>query len=164
MFRRTFGSAVLLTFAATAAAVAAPSIAKWPPWLSIESPVNPYDPSTRGAAMLIHARFREGPARLADLSGTAEGIVGGQRRSIPLRFDSTGYPNTFVLRRQWPTAGTWLLRIALRSTTAIVTLDRSGDVASVRVPTEPEHSGGIDIPRAVSAREIDSALAAAARR
>jgi hypothetical protein len=37
-----------------------PSVVKWPPWISIESPVNPYDPSARGAAMLVRAAFREG--------------------------------------------------------------------------------------------------------
>jgi hypothetical protein len=133
---------------------------KWPPWISIESPVNPYDPSARGAAMLVHAAFREGQAQLSDLSGSAEGIVAGARRSIPLRFDSTARPNVFALRKQWPSEGTWLLRIALKSTTAIVTLDRGGNVAAVRVPTELTASRD-EVPRAVGSKEIDSMLAAA---
>jgi hypothetical protein len=64
----------------------------------------------------------------------------------------------FALRRQWPTEGDWLLRITLaRSTTALVTLDGSGDVASVRVPTRV--SSDVALPRPVAAREIDSVLA-----
>jgi hypothetical protein len=109
--------------------------------------------------MLIHATFREGQAQLSDVSGSAEGMVGGVRRSIPLRFDTTGHANVFALRRQWPTEGTWLLRIALKSTTAIVTLDRAGNVASVRVPTEFTASRD-EVPRAVGSKEIDSMLAA----
>jgi hypothetical protein len=164
---RTSSRTSLLSFAALALAAAAtlgaaPASAKWPPWLSIESPVNPYDPSTHGAALLVHASFREGPAQLSDLSGSAEGSVNGERRSIALHFDATGRPNVFALRRQWPSEGAWVLRISLRTTTAIVALDRAGEVASVSVPTQL--SNGTAVPRAIGAKEIDSALAVAARR
>jgi hypothetical protein len=162
MTRRVFLPAALLALATATSVVAAALPVKWPPWLSIESPVNPFDPSTRGAVLLAHATFREGQAQLSDLSGTAEGIVNGARRSITLRFDTTGRPSVFALRRQWPTEGTWLLRIALKQTTAIVTLDQNGGVASVRVPTQL--AGGNQIPRIVGAREIDSTLAEAAKR
>jgi len=135
---------------------------KSPPWISIESPVNPYDATTRGAALLVHAEFREGVAQLADLTGTAEGLVNGARRSITLHFDSTSRPSVFALRRQWPAEGTWLLRLSLRTTTAVVSLDRAGNVASARVPTEM--SQGIPLPRAVPSREIDAMLADANKR
>jgi len=155
-------SLAALALAAAATLGAAPASAKWPPWLSIESPVNPYDPSTHSAALLVHAAFREGLSQLSDLSGSAEGTVNGERRSIALHFDTTGRPNVFALRRQWPTEGTWVLRISLRTTTAIVTLGRGGEVASVSVPTQL--SNGTAVPRAIGAKEIDSALAVAARR
>jgi hypothetical protein len=162
MTRRTLVSTALLAFAAGTAAFSTPLTAKWPPWLSIESPVNPFDQTARGAVFLVHAVFREGQTQVSDVSGAAEGIVNGSRRSIALRFDTTGRPNVFAVRRQWPSDGTWLLRIALRQTTAIVTLDRAGNVASVRVPTEL--AAGNQLPRPVDAKEIDSTLAAAARR
>ncbi|HEV8234449.1 MAG TPA: hypothetical protein VGP84_07610 [Gemmatimonadaceae bacterium] len=162
MTRRALLPLSLLVLTTVTAAFASPAAVKWPPWLSIESPVNPFDPTARGAALLVHAVFREGQAQISDVSGTAEGIVNGSRRSIALRFDSTGRPGVFAVRRQWPSDGTWLLRIALRQTTAIVTLDRGGNVASVRVPTEL--ASGNQIPRPVAAREIDSTLAEAARR
>lgn len=162
MIRRALIPAGLLALAAATAAFTTPMTAKWPPWLSIESPVNPFDPTARGASFLVHAVFREGQAQLSDLSGTAEGLVDGARRSIPLRFDTTGRPGVFAVRRQWPSDGTWLLRIALQHTTAIVTVDRSGNVASVRVPTEL--SAGNQLPRPVGAKEIDSTLAEAAKR
>lgn len=161
MIRRALVPAALLALATATAAFANPVAAKWPPWLSIESPVNPFDPTARGAAFLVHAAVREGQAQLSDVSGTAEGLVNGTRRSIILRFDVTGRPGVFAVRRQWPSDGTWLVRIALQHTTAIVTLDRSGNVASVRVPTEL--ASGNQLPRLVDAREIDSTLAEAAK-
>jgi hypothetical protein len=152
-----------LTSAAVTTSPVAPSrVAKWPPWISIESPVNPYDPSARGALFLIRAAVREGTPTLANVSATAEGLVGGVRRTVAIRIDTTAKPAVFAIRRQWPTEGTWLVRVSLLTTTAIVSLDRTGNVSSVRIPTEL--ASGIQIPRAVAAREIDSALANSPRR
>jgi hypothetical protein len=135
---------------------------KSPAWLSIESPVNPYDQTTRGDVLLVHAMLHNGDAKVADLTGRAEGLVNGARRSVMLRFDPTSQPNVFGLTRQWPSEGTWIIRISLRETTAIVTFDRTGAVASALVPTT--RSSGIPLPRAVPESEIDSTLTAAARR
>lgn len=146
---------------ASATAVSATAL-KWPPWLSIEAPVNPFDADARGAVLLVHAAVREGRTSAADLSGSAEGLVRGARRSLPLRFDATSRPDVYAVRRQWPTEGTWILRITLlRNTTALVTLDDAGNVASTRVPTRI--SSGTALPRPVGAAEIDSALALASR-
>jgi hypothetical protein len=153
--------AVVALILASATAVSAAAL-KWPPWLSIEAPVNPFDADARGAVLLVHAAVREGRTSVADLSGSAEGLVRGARRSVPLRFDATSRPDVYAVRRQWPTDGTWLLRITLlRHTTALVTLDGAGNVASTRVPTRM--SSGMTLPRQVSSAEVDSALALAAR-
>ena len=153
--------ALSLLLAATAAA--APVRTVWPPWLSIESPVNPYDPATRGAALLVRTFVREGGTSAADLTGSAEGLVGAARRSVALTFDATAYPGVYALRRQWPKEGTWMLRITLMGhTTALVTLDRGEGVASVRVATRVQSTSGIPLPRDVAMREIDSTLTAMA--
>ena len=154
--------APVLVLALASAAFARPAAFRWPPWLSIESPVNPFDRDNSGALMLVHAETREGPSKLADLTATAQGLVGGVRRSMPVRLDATTRPGTFAVRKQWPSDGTWLVQITLYSTTALVVLDHDGNVASVRVPTELQK--GNQIPRALAAKEIDSTLAAAARR
>lgn len=160
--QRTFRfMALSLSLAATAAA--APVRAVWPPWLSIESPVNPYDPATRGAALLVRTFVREGGTSVKDLTGSAEGLVGVTRRSVALTFDATPYPGVYAVRRQWPTEGAWMLRITLKEhTTALVTLDRGEGVASVRVATRAQSTGGIPLPRDVAMREIDSTLTAMA--
>lgn len=152
----------LVVVALCSTAVALGGGAKSPAWLSIESPVNPYDQSTRGDVLLVHAMLHGGNAQLTDLTGTAEGLVNGSRRAVVLHFDGTSRPNVFGIRRQWPDEGTWILRISLRETTAIVTFDRTGAVASAVVPTTS--SSGIALPRAVTRSEVDSALAAAAHR
>lgn len=156
----------LVSFAAIAAVAPAPSRAasfaaaafKWPPWLSIEWPVNPYDRANRDALLLVHAAMHEGVPTTRDLTGSAEGIVNGQRQTVTLRLDATSEPGVFALRRQWPSEGAWLLRITLaKSTTALVSLDRSGAVSSVDVPMRA--GTGDRLPRAVAAHEIDSTLA-----
>lgn len=152
----------VLALALGSAAFALPALVKSPAWLSIESPVNPFDRDNSGALLLVHAMTHDGPGKFADLNGTAQGVVNATRRSVPLRFDATSKPGIFAVRKQWPSEGTWLLQIEFYSTTAIVVLDHDGSVASVRVPTERQN--GNQIPRAVAAKEIDSTLAAAARR
>jgi hypothetical protein len=153
---------VLMTGGILAAAspTVSSSVFKSPAWLSIESPVNPYDPATRGAVVLVHTHLVAGSVQPGDLSGSAEGLVNGARRSIPLHFDSVARPNTYGIRRQWPNEGTWLLRITLEETTALVTFDANG-TAAARIPMRATND--IALPRAVGARDVDSALAAAAK-
>jgi hypothetical protein len=162
MLRRVAVPALAIAALLAGSTVARATLVKWPPWLSIEAPVNPFDPDTRTAVLLVHAMVREGATSVGDLSGSAEGLVRGTRQSVPLRFDTTARRGVYAVRRQWPTEGTWLLRITLlRSTTALVTLGPTGDVVASRVPTRT--SGGQTLPRAVAMQEIDSALAGAAR-
>jgi hypothetical protein len=162
MGRRRAIAALALALTAAAATATHAAVLKWPPWLSIETPVNPFDADARGAVLLVHAAVREGRTSASDLAGSAEGIVRGARRSVPLRFDATSRPDVYAVRRQWPAEGSWVLRITLlRNTTALVTLDPSGNVASARVPTRT--ADGMPLPRPVAAREIDSLLTLAAR-
>lgn len=164
MRRHLFVPAVALALMVAGTVYARPALAKWPPWLSIEAPVNPFDPATRDAVLLVHTMVHDGTTKVSDLTGSAEGLVDGARRSVALRFDPTSEPGVYAVRRQWPTSGTWVLRITLlRNTTALVTLGPSGDVAAVNVPTRAS-SDGMKLPRAVAAREVDSTLHAAARR
>ncbi|HXE59950.1 MAG TPA: hypothetical protein VN607_04565 [Gemmatimonadaceae bacterium] len=172
MIRRLTGVALAMTALAlglaarpapTHAASIAPNAFKWPPWLSVEWPVNPYDQANRDALLLLHAAKHDGVPTTRDLAGTAEGMVNGTRRSVALHFDATSEPGVFALRRQWPASGAWLLRITLgNSTTALVALDKNGGVTSVDVPMQV--GSGAPFPRPVGPREIDSALAVLAPR
>lgn len=146
--------------------VAAPLLAG-PPWISIEVPPNPFDAASRGAYLLVHAYHHGAPMRTT-MVGSAEGLVRGERRTVPLTFAATSHTGVYALRKQWPSDGTWLLVITTRdehggaSATALVGLSAGGEVASVRVPAETRD--GYLVPRVVAAAEIDAALRAEAAR
>lgn len=149
----------ILALASLSLVAAAPSFS--PPWISIETPPNPYDPASRGAFLLVHT-FHHGELVASGVRGTAEGIASGARRSIPLAFDTTSRRGTYALRKQWPADGVWMLVIntggQADGATALVDLGPQGEVARVQVPTY--HSGQWDLPRQVTSRDIDAALEA----
>lgn len=133
-----------------------------PPWISIEYPVNPLDPSMRGAFLLVHV-FHHATPIVYPVEGTAEGIVNGERRTVKLAFNDSSRPGVYGLRRQWPTEGVWTLVIKMSrgpedGATAVVELGSDGEIASVRVPSRQE--GRWTIPTDVSMADIDKALRA----
>ncbi len=138
-----------------------------PPWISIEYPVNPHDRTTRGAFLLVHA-FHHGTAMNIPVTGTAEGIVDGKRRTVELKFESTSRTGVFAVRKQWSPEGTWLLAITVHQSpnddgaTAVVELSPAGEIASVRVPVE--RRDGWEIPKRVTAQDREAALTALATR
>lgn len=145
------------------AALAAPALAG-PPWISIEYPVNPHDPSMRGAFLLVHV-FHHATPIVYPVEGTAEGIVNGERRTVRLEFTETARPGVYGLRRQWATEGVWTLVIRMSrgpgdGATAVVELGANGEIASVRVPTRRE--GTWTVPTDVSMSDIDRGLKARA--
>jgi len=155
---RSFGVATVLSVL-----LAAPVFAG-PPWISIELPANPYDQATRGAFLLVHA-FHHGQPVGYLLTGTAEGIVNGERRSIKLEFSETTRDGVYALKRMWPSDGVWTLVIKANqgpddAATAVIELGPEGEVASIRVPVMQR--GQWTVPAPVSLGEIDAALKARA--
>ena len=150
----------ILTALTFALAVPASLFAK-PPWISIELPANPWDQASRGAFLVVHTFHYNRPTP-GTLTGTAEGIVNGVRRSIPLSFDSTARPGDFVLRNQWGNAGRWVLVITValgnadNLAQAVVQIAPDGSVTGVQVPTRQERD--VAIPRRVTDAEIAAAL------
>ncbi|MBL0173316.1 MAG: hypothetical protein IPP90_22040 [Gemmatimonadaceae bacterium] len=135
-----------------------------PPWISIEHPVNPYDSTTKTAFLLVHA-FHHGTPTNFPVSGTAEGIVRGERKSVSLEFQPTSRPGVYALKRQWPTEGTWTLVVGVTqgpedAVYAVVELGSNGVVASVQVPTRTEK--GYTLPAKVAMNAVDASLRARA--
>ena len=166
MIRLTLGalSAALITAVSPTANIStdvASSAIPGPPWISIEHPVNPYDATTRDAFLLVHA-FHHGEPQNFPVSGTAEGVVNGQRKTVNLEFSRTSRNGVFALKRQWETKGEWTLVITASQgpndkVSAVVDLTRGGGaVAAVNVPTRVQ--GAHRIPAAVSMSEIENAL------
>ena len=155
----------LSLIAASCLALAAGAPSFGPPWISIETPPNPYDPASRGAFLVVHT-FHHGDIVASGVTGTAEGVVSGARRTIQLAFDTTSRRGTYALRKQWPNDGTWMLVIntggRAQGVTALVEIGAQGQVANVRVPTY--HKDGWDLPQQVTAQDIDTALESRAAR
>ena len=160
MMRKPLGLAELAVYTLTIASAAPAPLG--PQWISIEYPPSPYDASTRDAFLLVHT-FHHGTPIVAPITGRAEGIVGGERRSVALKFDGTSRTGVFALDKQWPSEGTWVLFITANQgpdddVTAVVELAANGQVAAVRVPTE--RRGSWMVPSDVSAAERETIVKA----
>jgi hypothetical protein len=114
--------------------LAVPAIAGGP-WISVELPANPYGRVSRGAYVVVHTYLHETPAPFL-VTGTAEGLVGGQRRSMPLTITSTGQGGSMAISRSWPSEGVWVLKLGVDGAElgAAVGVGANGEVAFVRVP------------------------------
>jgi len=152
---RSLSLPAALATAALISAVAASPAAAHPPWISVELPANPWSSATRDAFLLVHAYPGPNPAPLA-VTATAEGLVAGRRRTLTVELVPTETSGVYVVRRQWPAEGVWVLRITARQgdseADALVGVGTSGEVASVRVPMR----GGL--PRPASDAEIGDLL------
>ena len=134
-----------------------------PPWISIEYPANPYDAASREAFLLVHAFHHHTPMYFP-VSGTAEGLVSGARRTISLEFKNTSRPGVYALRKQWPTDGVWTLVLSVsqgegefNTARAVVELGANEQVASVNVPTVKARDGYV-VPGPVSMADIEARL------
>jgi hypothetical protein len=45
------------------------------------------------------------------VTATAEGVVNGMRKSIPLKVISLSTAGTFAVTREWPNEGTWAIKL-----------------------------------------------------
>jgi hypothetical protein len=151
-----------ITLSLVAAKPAVPVHRSGPPWISIEYPANPLDASTRGAFLLVHS-FHHQLAMSSAITGTAEGLIRGERRSIALKFDSTTRPGVYALRKQWTDDGVWSLVLSVTQhdndpAQALVEIGADGGISSIRVPTRREREW--TIPRRITAQEIEQSLQA----
>ena len=142
--------ALLLTLATTALA--------GPPWLSIELPANPYDRLTRGAIALVRT-YHHGVPMQIQARGTAEGLIDGERVTLPLELVATSATGVYALRGEIPDDGSWVLVVRAGEedypVTAIVDLGPGGAVRAVDVPLL---AGDPPLPREVTGQEIDARL------
>jgi hypothetical protein len=155
-----------LALASALSLVATPSAharAGGPPWLSIELPANPLDPTTKGAFLVVRTYHHDRSVPFP-VEGRAEGLVNGQRRSLPLTFDRTATEGVLALRKSWPAEGAWVLVITGMkgegSVTALVSIAADGEVRQVRVPSRSVEGGRWIVPTQVTQADVDGALRA----
>jgi hypothetical protein len=154
-------AAALFALAAVPDATTPPLTLAGPPWIGIEYPVNPFNQEYKDALLLVHV-YHHAAVAYYPLTGTAEGLVDGQRKSEPLAFVTTSTPGVYALNFKKPADGRWVLVIRigkgeeLGGATAVVRLGRDGAVSEVKVPSRQE--GRYVLPRSVSSTEIDAML------
>lgn len=86
------------------------------------------------------------------ITGTAEGIVNGMRRSMALRLVPSSTAGAFAVSHDWPLEGTWVVSLTGRCGSAI---------ASAIVPIGPNgflRETSKFFPRAAKAAEVEAAL------
>lgn len=109
-------------------------------------------PNVKSAVLVVRPLACSDPAAVR-ITGTAEGIVDGVRRSIPLKLIPIENRGVHAVSEQWP-AGRWVLSLA--GTCA-------GATAGVLVPlgkTGFVRESAKFLPRAATAPEIDASLTA----
>jgi len=80
---------------------------------------------------IVHSYACTGPSSFS-IVATAEGVVNGERKSIPLELTAMKEPGAYQFERAWPKQGTWLVRTEMSGShnfVTIFTLAKDGRVA-----------------------------------
>ena len=88
----------------------------------------------------------------AQVTATAEGIVNGARRSVPVRLVPATTPGAFAVSRDWPWEGAWVVHL---------TGHCGASTASAVVPFGPNgflRESSKFFPRAATAAEVEAVL------
>jgi len=155
---KTFARPAIL---ATAPLMVAATIAiAGPPWISLEYPPNRLDEETRGALALVHIYHHEHQGQFP-VEGTAEGVVDGERVSLPLKFTAVGDEGVWAAWGEIPEEGNWVLAIHGTDGTSgaevsilAALADGNQEISFVKVPRSREGNW----PRAASDRDVESML------
>ena len=131
-----------------------------PPWISIEYPPNALDKQTRGALALVRIYHHENAGQFP-VEGSAEGVVDGERTSLPLRFTPVGNEGVWAVWGNIPEEGNWVL--AIHGTDGVSNAEISilaglaagnREISFVKVPRARQGNW----PRAATDRDVDSML------
>jgi hypothetical protein len=88
----------------------------------------------------------------AQVTATAEGIVNGARRSVPVRLAAATTPGAFAVSHDWPWEGAWVVHL---------TGHCGASTASAVVPFGPNgflRESSKFFPRAATAAEVEAVL------
>ena len=110
-------------------------------------------PGRDGRTYTVRTFQCSNPASMA-VSAVAEGLVNGERRSVPLQVRNAKN-GRYTFARGWPDGGRWVVRLTLGSGNAPATVARLGPDGRVLDQELAWNSDG--------RRECDTALAATAR-
>lgn len=142
----------MLRFGMAACAVAALALAEGFTF-TIGSPVAAQDFRSKTAAFVFRTEGCADPEK-SQISGTAEGLVQGERRSVPLKVMSMSRPGVYAVYQTWPAGGNWVVNLKGTCTEAN---------AGALVPIGPKgfiRESAKFFPRPATAAEIETSLKA----
>src|SRR5580658_2394843 len=64
----------------------------------------------KGGVFAVRLEQCENTAK-SQIVGTAEGVVGGARKTVPLQLVSTASPNVYVVPETWSNEGAWVVSL-----------------------------------------------------
>ena len=143
--------AIRFVMPAFALAVIAGPLSAGTPVLTIGNP----DASAQARAMHVVLTIKPGGCLATEstaVTGTAIGIVNGERRSIPLKLIELSDPGLYGVTQQWPAEGNWVLQF---------TATDGARTAGALVPAGPngvERSKARLLARQATPSDIDSVL------
>jgi hypothetical protein len=123
---------------------------------TIGSSIASQDFRFKTAAFVFRTDGCSGPAK-AQVTGTAEGLVNGERRSVALKIAATSKPGVYAVNQNWPAEGAWIVN--LRGSC-------DGANAGALVPIGPHgfiRESAKFFPRAANDAEIQTSLEALAK-
>lgn len=82
--------------------------------LEVGNPAANTEAQSKHAAVLARTTACHSPEK-TEITATAEGIVNGVRRSVPLKVIPLSTPGTFVVTHEWPSEGRWTVKIVARN-------------------------------------------------
>src|SRR5262245_18813854 len=115
-------------------------------YLTLARPEASPDPAAKGAVMLVRADGCQEPAKV-EISAVAEGLVNGQRKTVPLKLTRLGNGTTHAVVPGWPAEGVWVVRVTGKLGSASVYtlvaigsdgLDRAGTKSKYGAASEAE--------------------------
>jgi hypothetical protein len=77
---------------------------------TIGNPVASQDYRTKTAAFVFRTEGCADPAK-SQISGTAEGLVKGARRTLALKVLATSKPGVYAVDQNWPPEGSWVVSL-----------------------------------------------------
>jgi hypothetical protein len=78
--------------------------------LQVADPAANPEAHAQHAVLVARITACKSPERTA-LTATAEGVIDGARRTIPLKVIPLSTSGTFAIMREWPERGTWAIKI-----------------------------------------------------
>lgn len=117
--------------------------------------------AARDGRSLVVRTYNCGTPASLSLEGSAEGLVGGARRSIALGITRAAEPGVFNVTRQWPVEGQWALVFTVAGGHPVSTLVTLEPGAGIRVVAQKQGDEKPSADRIVAALASASSPAAA---